>query len=98
MRKAKRIGLFLARCVLITAAIYFSYNHTALASDVIRPDEYYFVFNSQQKKAGTEYEMKSEEVLLNITAGTWEPETEVQWVMDQRKRCIPERLSVQGRY
>jgi uncharacterized protein YjdB len=27
--------------------------------------------------------MKSEEVLLNITAGTWEPETEVQWVSSE---------------
>ena len=83
MKKAKRIGLLLARYLLITAAIYMLSNNTAFASDVIRPDEYYFVFNGQQKKAGTEYEMKSEEVLLNLTAGTWEPETEVQWISSE---------------
>ncbi|TAH71481.1 MAG: hypothetical protein EWM47_04600 [Anaerolineaceae bacterium] len=83
MRKVKRTGLLLAMCMLITAVIYLTSDNKAQASDVIRPDEYYFVFNGQQKKAGTEYEMKNEEVLLNITAGTWEPATEVQWVSSE---------------
>ena len=83
MRKAMRIGVSLVICILITTVIYLSSNNIALASEVIRPDEYYFVFNGQQKKAGTEYEIKSENVLLNITAGTWEPETKVQWVSSE---------------
>ena len=83
MRKAKRIGIFLALCIISTAAIYLTSNNTAQASEIPRPDEYYFVFNGQQKQAGTEYEMKSQNVLLNITAGTWEPETEVTWVSSE---------------
>lgn len=83
MRKTKRTGLFLTLCMLLTAAIYLLSGNITRASEVTRPDEYYFVFNGQQKKAGTEYEMKNQEVLLNITAGTWEPETKVQWVSSE---------------
>ena len=83
MRKTKKTVLYLSICILLTAAMYLLSDNTALASEVIRPDEYYFVFNGQQKKAGTEYEMKTREVLLNITSGTWEPATEVKWVSSE---------------
>lgn len=83
MRKAKITGLFFAICMLLTATIYILSANKALASEVVRPDEYYFVFNGQQRKAGTEYEMRSQEVLLNITSGKWEPDTEVQWISSE---------------
>ena len=83
MRSAKRTGLFLVICMLLTTSIYLLSNTGVLASEIIRPDEYYFVFNGQQKKAGTEYEMKSENVLLNITAGEWETESQVQWISSE---------------
>ena len=83
MRKARRIVLLLAKLIMIAAAIYLSSGRTALASDVAIPDKYYFVFNGQQKEAGTEYEMTNEDVLLNITAGTWDPATSVQWVSSE---------------
>jgi hypothetical protein len=83
MRSAKRTGLFLVICMLLTTSIYLLSNTGVLASEIIRPDEYYFVFNGQQKKAGTEYEMKSENVLLNITAGEWETEPQVQWISSE---------------
>lgn len=82
MTRTKRIGL-LSICILLTTVIFLMSGNTAHSSEVIRPDEYYFVFNGQEKKAGTEYEMKSREVLLHITAGTWEPNTEVKWVSSE---------------
>ena len=54
-----------------------------MASEITLPQEYYFVINGQNRKAGTEYELKQPEALLSVTAGTWEPETEVQWVSSQ---------------
>lgn len=83
MRKAMRIGFCLVVCMFLTATIYLLSDNTATASEVIRPDEYFFVFNGQQKKAGTEYEMKNENVMLNITAGTWETIPEIQWVTSE---------------
>ncbi|NLJ95915.1 MAG: hypothetical protein GX321_02075 [Clostridiales bacterium] len=83
MKRAKGTVLNVIICILFLAVIYLFSDNTAWASEVIRPDEYFFVFNGQQKKAGTEYEMKSQNVLLNITAGTWEPETEVEWVSSE---------------
>lgn len=83
MIKVKRYALFLTICMLITAVLYLISNNTAQASEVILPDEYYFVFNGQNKKAGTEYEMKNEDILLSVSAGTWAPETKVQWVSSQ---------------
>jgi hypothetical protein len=53
------------------------------AAEVILPTEYYFVFNGQNKGAGTEYEMKMPEVLLNVTAGSWEPESTVEWISSE---------------
>ncbi len=55
----------------------------ASASSVALPDKYYFVFNGQQRQAGTEYEMKSPELLVNVTSGTWEPNATVQWVSSE---------------
>ncbi len=91
MRKVMRIGLSLAICLLITIAIYLSSNNTALATEIIRPDEYFFVFNGQQEKAGTEYEMRSENVLLNISAKGWESETEVEWVSSEPSVVVLEK-------
>lgn len=56
---------------------------TVKASTVVLPSEYYFVFNGQKKSSGSEYEMTMPEVLLNVTAGTWEPSTTVEWVSSE---------------
>ena len=93
MKKIMRIGLFLAICMLITTAIYLSSNNTALASEIIRPDEYFFIFSGQQKKAGTEIEMRSENVILSVSAGTWEPETQVEWLSSEPSVVELEPLS-----
>lgn len=83
MINIRKTGLsFLFTVLMIIAWIGFS-EKTALASEVILPTEYYFVFNGQQRKAGTEYEMKTPEVLLNVTSGVWEPETTVEWVSSE---------------
>lgn len=83
MRRAIKLGLSFAICLLITTAIYLSSDNRTLASEVPRPDEYYFVFYGQNKEAGSEIEMKNENVMLSITANGWEPETQVQWVSSE---------------
>ena len=83
MRMLKRTGLFLGICMLITAALYLSSDNTAQASDVPRPDEYFFMFGGQPKKDDKDYIMQKEEVIINISAGTWDPTTEVQWVSSE---------------
>lgn len=83
MKRTKVRSLYLIICMLFAVVIHMFSVNTAWASEVIRPDEYFFVFNGQEKRAGTEYEMKNQNVLLNITAGTWEPETKVEWVSSE---------------
>lgn len=83
MRRTNRAGIFLTMCLLLTAAILLLSEHTASASEVVLPDEYFFVFNGQEREAGTEYEMKTEEVLLNITAGNWDPSDNVEWISSE---------------
>lgn len=76
------IGKFMLLAVLFLVMGYFGATYV-YASQVTLPSQYYFVFNGQRKEAGTEYEMKAGEILLNITSGTWEPTTEVQWVSSE---------------
>ena len=83
MRNVKKSGLFLVISMLITAAIYISSDYKAQASEVIRPDEYFFVLNGQKKSAGEEFEMRRGETLLNIAAEGWDPATEVTWVSSE---------------
>ncbi len=83
MRKTQKLGLYLLIGLLFTAATLLISKNSATASEILLPDEYYFVFNGQKKQAGTEYEMKSPEVLLNITAEGWSPETTVTWVSSE---------------
>lgn len=83
MKRAKGTGLYLIICILFVAVMLLFSGNTVWASEVTRPDEYFFVFNGQEKKAGSEFEMKGQNVLLNISAGTWEPETEVKWISSE---------------
>lgn len=83
MKRVKGTRLNVMICMLFLLIIYLFSSSTAWASEVIRPDEYFFVFNGQKKNAGTEYEMKKHNILLNITSGDWEPETEVKWVSSE---------------
>lgn len=84
MRIAKKIGLCLSTCILLTLVIYLFLGNTAHASEVKRPDEYFFVINGQEKKSGTEFEMKSQELMIHISAGDeWDPGTEVEWVSSE---------------
>ena len=83
MIKMKKVGFSLILTLLFSAVILFFSDNYAQASVITLPDEYYFVFNGQNKEAGTEYEMKNPEVLLSITAGTWEPATTVEWVSSE---------------
>lgn len=55
------------------------------AADVTLPTDYVFVFNGQDKESGTEYEMKTPEVLLNVKPkkGEWDPGTTVEWVSSE---------------
>ncbi|MBH1940239.1 Ig-like domain-containing protein [Mobilitalea sibirica] len=84
MSKMRRYGLPIIIGLILSIAWFFSIDYNAKASQVTLPEEYFFVFNGQQKKAGTEYEMKSPEVLLNITAGEeWMPDATVSWVSSE---------------
>lgn len=84
MRFGKRICLFSSIYILLIALIYIFSGNTAYASDVKRPDEYYFVINGQQRPAGSEFEMKSQELLLSVAAGKdWDPGTTVEWVSSE---------------
>lgn len=83
MTKTKTKGLYLALCLLVVTAIYLLSTNIVKASEVIRPDEYFFNFDGQQKKNGTEFEMKRQEVVVSVSSGGWEPETEVEWISSE---------------
>lgn len=84
MRMAKKTGLYLSLCILLTVAIYLFSGNTVHGSEIKRPDEYFFVINGQHKKTGTEFEMRSQELTINISAGDeWDPGTEVEWVSSE---------------
>ena len=94
MKRAMRTGLYLAICMLITVIIYFIPDNTASASEIIRPDEYFFVFNGQKTKAGTEYEMTRENVWLNVSADGWDNASEVQWFSSEPDVLVLESSSL----
>lgn len=81
--KIRRIGLLLLLCLLFSVAVLYRSDTVVEASEVVLPQEYYFLINGQRRNANTEYEMKSPEVLMNVTSGTWEPATEVQWISSE---------------
>ena len=62
-QKNRFIGkIFIDNCYI------YVINNTAFASDVIRPDEYYFVFNGQRRRP---VPIRNEErSVVNLTAGT----------------------------
>ena len=78
-----RYGILSILSMLFVILINSTMVSQVMASEITLPQEYYFVINGQNRKAGTEYELKQPEALLSVTAGTWEPETEVQWVSSQ---------------
>jgi uncharacterized protein YjdB len=89
----KKIGLAFL-CSILFALIFINITESsAKASTVPLPTSYYFVFNGQQKQSGTEYEMKSSEILLNVTSGTWEPSTTVEWITSNNKVVALETTS-----
>lgn len=81
-KRTNRLGFTFVTGLCFVFVMFF-FIERALAADVILPTEYYFVFNGQNRKAGTEYEMKLPEILLNVTSGTWEPDTTVEWVSSE---------------
>lgn len=83
MRRTKRVGLYIAISLLLTISIYLLSANNTSASEVTRPDEYYFIFNSKKTEAGKEYEMRSQNLLLEVSSGNWEPETDVQWISSE---------------
>ncbi|MDF2543602.1 MAG: hypothetical protein K0S47_3320 [Herbinix sp.] len=83
MLKIKKWVIPLSFCFLLITAVFLLKESYAKASSIVLPTEYYFVFNGQKRETGTEYEMKSSELLLNVTSGSWEPETTVQWVSSE---------------
>ena len=98
MKRTKGTRLKLITCILFAMVIYLFSSNTSWASEITRPDEYFFVFNGQEKKAGSEYEMKSQNVLLSITAGTWEPKTEVEWISSEPAVITLESTSYGSRF
>ncbi len=84
MINRKRVGLFLLCSLLFTITMLSTGRNTAKASEVPLPSQYFFVFNGINHTSGTEYEMKTPEVLTNISAGsTWSPTTTVTWVSSE---------------
>ncbi len=80
MKKGRGLVRILVFSLLFTVMMLFYGSDTAGATGVPLPDEYYFVFNGVDKPTGTEYEMKTPEVLLSVSAqGGWSPETTVTW-------------------
>lgn len=86
MIKVRRIGQILVFSLLLTVAMIISGKHTASATEIPPlPTGYKFVFNSVEKPTGTEYEMKTENVLISISAeGGWSPTATVKWVSSEQ--------------
>jgi hypothetical protein len=80
MGRKRKLGFTLLLSVFLVFIILNTSERKAQASEIILPTSYYFVFNGQQKAAGTEIEMTTPDVLLSVTAGTWEPATTVEWI------------------
>lgn len=78
-----KIGFYIMIGILLTAVLYCFKENQAQASEVTLPAEYYFVLNGQHKQAGTEYEIKSPEVVISVDSGAWEPTTTVEWVSSE---------------
>lgn len=83
MIKTKKLGYFLIFGLLLTVALLGAMRKTAYATEVVLPSDYYFVFNGQNQNAGSEYELKTPEALLSITADGWSPSTSVTWVSSE---------------
>jgi uncharacterized protein YjdB len=81
--KMRKIGQSIIFCLIISTILVFFLEMRVIASQVTLPNQYYFVFNGQQKPAGTEYELKTPELLLSITSGAWEPTTTVEWISSE---------------
>lgn len=83
MTRMKKVGFSFILAFLISAVMLFISDNYAEASGLDLPDEYNFVFDGRSQQPGTEYELKTSEAMLSITAGTWDPSTSVQWVSSE---------------
>lgn len=83
MSRMKKVGAASILMLLITVVMLFIPDGYAEASGVNLPDQYYFVFDGRQQDPGSEFEMKTPEALLSVTAGTWDPSTSVTWVSSE---------------
>lgn len=55
-----------------------------IQADVVLPSEYYFVIDGQNKKTGTDYELKRENAIMQVSAGqSWDPGTTVEWISSE---------------
>lgn len=84
MRKTGKLKLFILCGLLFTISIFLTQKNYVEASQVLLPDEYFFIINGQKKKAGVEYEMTKSELMLNIAADKWASETTVEWTSSER--------------
>lgn len=85
MIKTKKIGFFLVFSLLFMISILYSSNRYASSAETTNENDYKFVFNGTERSRNTEYELKNDQLLLNITKeGGWPNGTTVKWESSER--------------
>ncbi|MDF2943325.1 MAG: hypothetical protein K0S01_2183 [Herbinix sp.] len=82
MKITKKIGFTFVFSLLLTIVLLNFSGASEQASSATLPD-YYFVFNSTIKNAGSEYVLTRPEVLLNVTAVGWADSSTVKWISSE---------------
>ena len=83
-RRLRGYRYILAIAIIALMGALFINNHKAVASEIVLPEEYYFVFNGMHRKDGSELELKKVNTILQVTSGTWESgDTEVEWISSE---------------
>lgn len=83
--KTKKIGFFLVMSLLFMISIVYSSNRYSKAAEEYVPKDFKFVINGTERSSGTEYELTTEQSLVNITAkGGWPTGAKVTWESSER--------------
>ena len=95
-RRLRGYRYILAIAIIALMGALFINNHKAVASEIVLPEEYYFVFNGMHRKDGSELELKKVNTILQVTSGTWESgDTEVEWISSE-PRVVDLKMLMMG--
>lgn len=78
MSKTAKTGIYFMLCVMMAVFIFILNGGDARAS-VVTPTEYKFVINGQDRPSGTEFEMKTEEMVIHVKSTTLAEDATIQW-------------------